>query len=111
MEENAMRTVVGVLETANAGSALNKLYRQGFKPEEVTVIDRDRIVRGPSSGDSDTEVLAVAGAANTSGSGFSGSPSPLAVPVVGLAVLKSNAMMYCAIQAPGKRERPSTRIR
>jgi hypothetical protein len=86
-----MKTVVGVIETANAGAALDKLYRHTFKPEEVTVIDRDRIVRGPAFANSDSEVVAAAGAANASGSGSTGSPNPMAVPAVGLAVLKGNA--------------------
>jgi hypothetical protein len=106
MEEEAMKTVVGVFETANAGGALTKLYRHGFKPEEVTVIDRDRMVRGPAFADSDTEVLAAAGAANTGGAGSGSTPSPMAVPVVGLAVLKGN--MHDVLRDLGVGEEEST---
>ncbi len=86
-----MKTVIGVFETVNAGGALSKLYREGFKPEEVTVLDRDRIVRGPAFADNETQALAAAGASTTSGTGSTGTPNLIAVPVVGLAVLKSNA--------------------
>ncbi len=87
-----MKTIIGVFETANAGGALNKLYSHNFKPEEITVIDRERIIRGPSFPDNNTEVVAAAGAANTSNTATAGSPSPLAIPMVGLAVLKTNAV-------------------
>jgi len=85
-----MKTVVGVFETANAGSTLNKVYQRGFKLDDITVIDRDRVVRGPAFPDSKTDAVAAVGAANTGGSGASGTPSPMGVPIVGLAVLKSN---------------------
>jgi hypothetical protein len=52
------------------------------------VLDRDHMVHGPAFPDSNSDVVAAVGAGNAGGT--AATPSPIAVPIVGVSVLKGS---------------------